>query len=202
MNQKISKRHNSYRRIDGVVVGWERGHVGEGQKVHIVEADGKITTFNWRSPKDPTAGDQVTVVLPEEGVSAKQDRAIMILNQTTGETHREINAHDPRSARNIMARLIIWEAIALCIVSTLVILAAPEMRIIFMLAAGAILTWRLAIATSDLRQAERAAQRKIDEEAVCTDIAMSAWEGNIESRLPRMDVSYAVTPKPGKKETK
>ena len=113
MSTLITKRHNSYRAIEGAVLGWERGKIGEGHKVQVIEPDNTITSFKWRAPKDPVAGDQVTVVLPETGVSAKPDRAIMILNQTTGETHREVNAHDPNGARSIMVNLVIWDHRAL-----------------------------------------------------------------------------------------
>jgi len=190
MSTVITKRHNSYRAIDGAILGWERGQVGEGHKVQVMEPDNTITGFKWRAPKDPVAGDQITVVLPDKGVSAKPDRAIMILNHTTGETHREVNAHDPYGSRSIMVRLVIWLTIAAIIASVLINLAVPIQAKIITLAAAALMVWRIAIATSQLRENERALQRRLDEEAVCTDITMTAWEGNVESRKPRMAIDY------------
>jgi hypothetical protein len=188
MSKIITKRHNSYRLIKGVVLGWQRGKIGEGHQVQVIEADNSITGFRWKSPKDPVAGDQVTVILPEKGVSAKPDRALMILNETTGDTHREINAHDPRGARTIMANMIIWLTIAAIIAVVLINYAIPEQAKIIILAAAALMVWRIAIATYKLREDERAAQRKLDEEAVCSEIVMNAWESNTESRKPRLDI--------------
>ena len=190
MSTLITKRHNSYRAIEGAVLGWERGKIGEGHKVQVIEPDNTITSFKWRAPKDPVAGDQVTVVLPEAGVSAKPDRAIMILNQTTGETHREVNAHDPNGARSIMVNLVVWLTIAAIIASVLINLATPAQAKIIILAAAALMVWRIAIATFKLREDEKALQRKLAEESVCTDITMSAWESNTESRKPRMAIDY------------
>lgn len=191
MSQVIAKRHNAYRRIDGVVLGWERGKVGEGHQVQVIEPDNSITKFRWRAPKDPIAGDQVIVVLPEAGVTAKPDRAIIILNQTTGEAHREVNAHDPKGSRTIMANMIIWLTVAAIIAAVLVNLAiSPEYAKTVILIAAALMVWRIAIATSKLRQDEKAAQRKNDEEAVCSDILMGAWESNIESRKPRLVIEH------------
>lgn len=190
MSTIINKRHNSYRLINGVVLGWQRGKVGEGHQVQLIDESNEITGFRWRSPKDPIAGDQVTVVLPEKGVSAKPDRAIMILNHTTGEKHREVNAHDPRGARMIMAHMVIWLTIAAIIAAVLINYAIPQQAQIIVLAAAALMVWRIAIATHKLRQDERAAQRKLDEESVCSDVAMMAWEENTESRKPRLAIDY------------
>ena len=190
MSKKITKRHNSYRQIDGVVLGWERGKVGEGHSVRIIDHSNDITTIKWKSPKDPTAGDQVTVVMPEDGVSAKKDRPIMILNHTNGDNHREINAHDPLGVRRIMVNLVIWETIAAIIAAVLILSAEYPLNYIFALTAAAIIVWRLAIATSKVRASERAAQRKIDEEEVCTKVSMAAWENNTSGRLPRKIIAY------------
>ena len=191
MSTIIKKRHNSYRLIDGVVLGWHRGKVGEGHEVQIIDATSAVTTFRWRAPKDPIAGDQVRVVLPEEGVSAKKDRPVMILNQTTGETHREINAHDPRGSRIIMANMIIWLAIAAIIATLLINYAQMETQArLIILVASALMVWRIAIATHKLRLDERAAQRKLDEEAVCSDVVRAAWEENTESRKPRLSIEH------------
>ena len=191
MSTVIKKRHNSYKLINGVVLGWSRGQIGQGHQVQLIEPDNTITTFSWRSPKDPTAGDQVTVVLPEKGVTAKPDRAVMILNQTTGETHREVNAHDPRGARMIMANMVIWLVIAAIIAAILINFAIiPIQAQVIILLAAALMVWRIAIATYKLRQDERAAQRKLDEESVCSDVVMHAWESNTESRRPRMIIDY------------
>lgn len=190
MSTVIPKRHNSYRAIDGAVLGWERGKVGEGHKVQVIEPDNTITSFKWRSPKDPIAGDQVTVVLPESGVSAKPDRAVMILNHTTGETHREVNAHNPYGARSIMVQLVIWLTVAAIVASVLFNLASGLQAQIIILVATALMVWRIAIATYKLRQDEKALQRKLDEEAVCTDVTMTAWEKNTESRKPRMAIDF------------
>lgn len=196
MSKIITKRHNSYQAIDGAVLGWERGKIGEGHKVQLIEPDNTITTFQWRAPKDPIAGDQVTVVLPNEGVTAKPDRALMILNHTTGETHREVNAHDPRGARRIMVQMVIWLTIAAIIASVLINLAIPSQAQVIILLAAALMVWRIAIATFKLREDEKALQRKIDEEAVCGELVMNAWEGNVESRKPRMSIDYDVNGNP------
>jgi len=202
MSQLIAKRHNTYRRHDGAVLGWERGTVGQGHSVQVIEDDGAITPFNWRSPKDPTAGDQVTIVLPAEGVSAKQDRPIIILNHTTGDTHREVNAHDPKGTRRIMIALFVWVLTAAVITAGILFYATLAQAKIILLLATALIVWRIAIATSHLRMAERAAQRKIDEESLCTEIVIGAWEDNTESRKPRLEIEFDPTGRPLSTEAK
>lgn len=188
MSTKIQKRYNSYKRIDGVILGWERGKVGEGHQASIIDKGGFITGFNWRSPKDPTAGDQVTIVLPEEGVTAKPDRPILMLNHTTGDRHAETNAHDPVGWRAIMTSLCAWILIALAVTAAICFFATIfEAKIIVLLAAS-LVVWRLAIATRDLRLDERAARRKLDEEALRSEIVMAEWVSNTESRRPRVDL--------------
>lgn len=171
-------------------MGWQRGNVGEGHQVQIIEKNNNVTGFRWKSPKDPIAGDQLTVVLPEKGITAKPDRALLILNETSGETHREINAHDPRGARTIMFNMIIWLTIAAITGALLVHFSEPTMARIIILAAAALMVWRIAIATYKLREDERASQRKLDEESVCSDVAMTAWENNTESRKPRILLEF------------
>jgi len=196
MGHIIQKRHNSYNVINGVVLGWQRGNVGEGHQVQIIEESNEITGFRWKSPKDPIAGDQITVVLPDKGVTAKPDRALIILNETTGETHREVNSHDPRGSRMIMANMIIWLTVAAIVGVILLNFASPVQSQIIILSAAALMVWRIAIATYNLREDERASQRKHDEEAVCSEVVMNAWESNTESRKPRLAIEFDESGKP------
>lgn len=188
MSTKIQKRYNSYQRIDGVILGWERGRIGEGHQTSVIEEGGHITNFNWRSPKDPTAGDQVTIVLPEEGVTAKPDRPILMLNHTTGDRHVETNAHDPIGGRAIMTNLGAWVLIALVVTTGICFFATIFEAKIIVLVATALIVWRLAIATRELKLDERAARRKLDEEALRSEIVLAEWVSNTESRRPRVDL--------------
>lgn len=190
MKKTIKRSQNTYERIYGTVLGWQRGHVGEGHQVQIISKPNNIDTINWRSPKDPTAGDQVIVVMHKEGVSAKKDRPLMILNHTTGDMHREVNAHDPKGSRRIMTKLVIWVLIAAIIAAILISYSSIEQARIIILASSALMVWRIAIATDDLKMDERASKRKIEEEAMCTEIAMEAWQDNKESRKPRLEITH------------
>ena len=91
----------------------------------------------------------------------------------------------------IMANMVIWLAIAAIIAAILINFAIiPIQAQVIILLAAALMVWRIAIATYKLRQDERAAQRKLDEESVCSDVVMHAWESNTESRRPRMIIDY------------
>jgi hypothetical protein len=188
----IETRHNSYERRDGCVVSWERGFGGEGHNVTMTDLEDNLTQFNWRAPNDPIAGDQITVIMPATGVSAKQNRPLMIMNQTTGEYFRQQNAPDPAGTRKIMSKLILWTLIALVISGAIIANTTGMTMLILQLAAAAIIVWRLAIATSDLRADERINQRKEDEEKTCMGVLAGEWQRSPQARKPRIDVSHLL----------
>ena len=184
--QIIRKRHNTYRRIDGIIAGWSRG---EGsQHVTLMDHSREIHEVNWRAPEDPSAGDQVSLIMVDEGVSAKRDRPLLILNQTTGHAHREQNAPEPRETISIMFSLIGWVTIAMVIAGAIIVNTTGITMIACLLVAAAIIVWRLAIATSEIRYNEKASQRKTDEEALCSEIISQEWRSHTESRKPRLEV--------------
>ncbi|MBS7671547.1 hypothetical protein [Croceicoccus gelatinilyticus] len=196
MSTRISKKYNTYRRFDGHVLGWERGQVGEGHQATLIEADGTITSFRWRSPKDPIAGDDVTIVLPEKGVSAKPDRPIILLNHTTGDTHVEVNAHTAKSTRRVMLEVGLWAVIASASGALLMHYGTDIQAQIILLVTAALIIFRLAIATRQLNDFERAARRRADEEEVRSETVLSAWKSNAESRRPRIKIEFDETGRP------
>lgn len=185
-NPIIRKRHNSYKRIDGIIAGWSRGE--DVQHVTLVDNQRDLHEVNWRAPEDPTAGDQVSLIMIDEGVSAKRDRPLLILNQTTGHAHREQNAPEPRETASIMLSLIAWVAVAMIITGAILANTTGITMITCLLAAAAIIVWRLAIATSEVRYNEKASQRKVDEEELCSEIISQEWKSNTASRKPRLEV--------------
>ena len=190
MNRTIKKRHDTYHRIDGYLLGWERGEIGKGHKATIIDSNGSITTFTWKSPKEPIAGDQVTIVMPEKGDKARFNRPILILNHTTGDRHAEINGDEPKSTRNIMLWLGLWVVIAMGIATAICYFATIFQAKVVILLAAALCNWRLAIATRDIKNAERTAQRNLDEESVRSQVALEVWQENPSSRLPRIDLQF------------
>ena len=185
-NQIIQKRHNAYKRLDGVIASWSMGD--DVQRVTLVDEDRELHEVNWRAPEDPTAGDQVSLIMVHDGVSAKRDRPLLILNQTTGHAHREQNAPEPRGTASIIFSLIGWIAIAMIVSGAIIANTTGLTMLIFLLVAAAIIVWRLAIATSEVRYNEKASQRKLDEEALCSDIISNEWRSNTASRKPRIEL--------------
>jgi len=190
MSRTISKQLNNYLRLDGYLLGWERGRIGQGHQASLIDQDGLITAFNWRSPKEPIAGDQLTVVLPEKGEAGKTARPILILNHTSGDRHEEVNDAKLPSTRDIMLWLAVWVLIAFAVTAAICFYATTfEMKVIVLIAA-ALVNWRMAIATRDIKKSEKSSLRKLEEEAVRAEIALSIWEENPRSRLPRIDIAY------------
>lgn len=198
----IQTRHNSYERKDGFVVSWERGFSGEGHTVVMTDLEDNLTSFNWRAPQDPTAGDQITVIMPATGTSAKQNRPLMVMNQTTGDYFRQQNAPNPVGTRAIMTSLISWIVVAMIISGAIIMNTEGITMLVLQLVAAAIIVWRLAIATSELRADERANQRKADEEATCMGVLAGEWQRSPQARKPRIDVSHLLpdTDKPVEQE--
>lgn len=189
-NIEYKKEYNNYDRINGAIVGWTRGETGMGHNVQIISHNNHITHINWRAPRNPNIGDQVTIVMHKEGVSALKDRPLMILNQTTGDMHKENNTIIIKNSKIIMYKLMAWIAIAAIISFTILMYADTFESQIVILISAALIVWRLAIATSDINLNDRAIKRKNDEEALCTQIAMEEWQSNTESRKPRLKMDY------------
>lgn len=176
MNDIIRKTWNTYARHDGYVMGWERSEQdGVGHNVSMMDQDKNPITFQWRAPSEPKAGQRVSVVMVKDGVSIRPDRPVMVLNHDTGEVIREQNAPPPRGTRPIMIALSIWVLSALAV--SCLILANTEglTTVVLTLLATALLVWRLAIATSELRHDERAQKRIQDEEKLCLEMMTGAW---------------------------
>lgn len=183
--QIIGRTYNSYRLIDGVILSWDRGTPGAGHSTVIIEKNHQQESFTWRAPHDPNVGDQVSIIMPYEGLTTKKDRPLIILNHTTGEYFREQNAPDPIGFKRIMSRLIIWVAIAMIISAAIILNAEPPLMQLFLLISAAMIVWRIAIATSDLRYDDRATRRKHDEDALCLEMLTRQWEQH-GPRLPRI----------------
>ncbi len=190
MSNIISKQLDDYRRLDGHLLGWERGLVGQGHQATLIDHEGAITTFNWRSPKEPIAGDQITVVLPSKGDGARAGRPILILNHTTGDRHEEVSKAKPASTRDIMLWLAVWVIVAFAVTAAICFYANTFEIKVIVLVAAALVNWRLAIATRDIKTSEKTSLRRLEEEAVRAEVALSIWEENPRSRLPRIDILY------------
>lgn len=176
MNDIIRTTWNTYKRHDGYIMGWERSEEqGVGHNVSMLDQDKNTITFQWRGGDEPAAGQRVSVVMVEEGVSIRPDRPIMILNHDNGSVIREQNAPPPRGTRPIMIALWIWILSALSISCILVANTEGVTMIAIALVSAALVVWRLAITTSELRYDERAQKRIQDEEKMCLDIMTGAW---------------------------
>ena len=188
----INTRHNSYERKDGYIVSWQRGHPSEGHDVVMMDPENNLTSFNWRAPENPVIGEQVTIIMNATGISAKQNQPLMIMNQTSGAYFRQQNAPNPAGTKAIMSRLITWVLIALIISVCVIANATGITMLVFQLVAAAIIVWRLAIATAELRADEKINQRKSDEESTCMAILAGEWQKSPQSRKPRIDVSHLL----------
>ena len=176
MNEIIRKTWNTYKRHDGYVMGWERSEEpGVGHHVSMLDQDKQTIEFQWRSARDPEAGQRISAVMVETGVSIRRDRPILVLNHDTGEVIREQNAPPPRGTRPIMLALTIWTLAALAVSCLIIANTEGLTMMVLTLAATAMLVWRLAIATSELRHDERAQKRIQDEEKLCLEIMTGAW---------------------------
>lgn len=176
MNMQISKTWNSYVRHDGYVMGWERSEeAGVGHKVTMLNQDGDPITFQWRASQEPVAGTRVSVVLVNQGVSIRPDRPILVLNHETGEVIREQNAPPPRGTRPIMIALWTWILAALAVSCLIIANTEGITTVILGLITAALVVWRMAIATSELKYDERSQKRIQDEEKLCLEIMTGAW---------------------------
>lgn len=176
MNDIIRKTWNTYKRHDGYVMGWERSEeAGVGHTVSMLDQDKNTITFQWRAASEPAAGQRMSVIMVEEGVSIRPDRPIMVLNHDTGEVIREQNAPPPRGTRPIMISLSIWMLVALAVSCLIIANTEGITMMACTLLATAFLVWRLAIATSELRYDERSQKRIQDEEKLCLEIMTGAW---------------------------
>ena len=193
---KYTKRHNSYRRIDGVITAWQRQRDGIAHDIAIIDKLLEMHYVQWRTAEDPTVGDQVSVIINDEGVSAKPTRPLLILNHTTGHAHREQNAPEPYNTKKIMLWLLVWIATAMIVSSVIILNTNGVTMLILQLLAAAFIVWRLAIATSDIRLNERSSQRKNDEEMLCSEIISAEWRGATESRKPRVTMADMQAPEP------
>lgn len=176
MNEIIRKTWNTYKRHDAYIMGWERSDEdGVGHHVSVLDQEKKTIDFQWRAASEPKAGQRVSVVMVEEGVSIRRDRPILVLNHDTGEVIREQNAPPPRGTRPIMIALTTW---ILSILAVFCIIAAYTEGVVQMsmgLLGTAFVVLRLAKATSELRYDERAQKRIQDEEKLCLEIMTGAW---------------------------
>lgn len=176
MTQIIKKTWNTYKRHDGYIMGWERSEEpGVGHKVSILDELNHPIDFQWRSNIEPEAGQRVSIVMVDEGVSTRKDRPILVMNHDTGEVLREQNAPPTKGTRSIMISLWIWVLSAMAISSLIIANTTGVMMMSLTLLATALIVWRLAIATSELRYEERAQKRIQDEEKLCLEIMTSAW---------------------------
>jgi hypothetical protein len=172
----IRKTWNTYKRHDGYIMGWERSEeLGTGHSVRMLDQEKNTITFQWRSSSEPVAGQRMSVVMVEDGVSVRPDRPVMILNHDTGEVIREQNAPPPRGTRPIMMALSVWVLIATSVACLLIAYTEGRTMVIYTLMATAFIVWRLAIATSELRYDEKAQKRIQDEEKLCLEIMTGAW---------------------------
>lgn len=190
MSNTIIKQLDNYLRLDGYLLGWERGQIGQGHQASLIDQNGVITAFNWRSPKEPIAGDQITVVIPEKGGAGRSARPILILNHTSGDRHEEVNDAKPASTRDIMLWLAVWVLVAFAVTAAICFYATTFETKVIVLIAAALVNWRMAIATREIKRSEKSSLRKLEEESVRAEIALSIWEKNPRSRLPRIDVAY------------
>lgn len=176
MNDIIRKTWNTYKRHDGYVMGWERSEEsGVGHNVSMLDQDKNTIHFQWRAASEPVAGQRMSVVMVEEGVSIRPDRPILVMNHDTGEVIREQNAPPPRGTRPIMIGLSIWVLAALALSCLIIANTEGITQIALALVAAAFVMWRLAIASSELRYDERSQKRIQDEEKLCLEIMTGAW---------------------------
>lgn len=178
---KISKTWNTYERHDGYLMEWEKGEASEGHRATMMDSEGETVTFRWRGELDPQAGSKTSVVMVKSGVTTRADRPVLVLDHDRGFAYRELNAPPPRGTRPIMLSLTIWMLFALGI-SIVLDANAPTgfYFTVFTLVAAALMIWRLAIATSELRIDERARDRIRDEEKLCLEVMTSEWRLNAD----------------------
>lgn len=181
----------SYVRHDGYIMNWERSdEKGDGHQVTMLNDQRETISFRWRSSSEPVAGQRISVLMVDKGVSVHPDRPLLILNHDTSETIREQNAPSPLGTRPIMIWLSIWVLSALAVSALIIAHTEGITMMALTLLATAIVVWRLAIATSDLRYDERAQKRIQDEEKVCLETMSSAW------RLASAEVFNMKRPEP------
>lgn len=184
MNELIRKTHNSYRRHDGYIMGCERAEEPGGvDQVSIMDQERNLISVPWRAGHEPKPGQRVSVIMVEKGVSIRPERPILVLNHETGDIIREQNAPPPRGMRPIMISLSIWVLLALAVACIIIAQTEGLTQLVLILAATAMVVWRLAIATSELRHDERAQKRIQDEEKLCLEIMTSAWKLAAEERF-------------------
>lgn len=172
----ISKTWNTYTRHDGYLMEWEKGEAADGHRARMMDSDGQTVTFSWRGELDPLAGSKTSVVMVKSGVTTRPDRPVLVLDHDRGFAYRELNAPPPRGTRPIMFSLTVWMLFALGISIVLDAHApTPLYFAVFTLVAAALMVWRLAIATSELRMDERARDRIRDEEKLCLEVMTSEW---------------------------
>lgn len=175
----IKKTWNSYSQHEGYIMGFERSEQpGVGHRVSVMDQEQNPITFQWRGAVDPAAGQRVTVIMVKDGVSIRRDRPVLVLNHETGDVIREQNAPPPKGSRPIMLSLWAWILIALSVACLLVANTEGLTRMVTILVAAAMLVWRLAIATSELRADDRAQKRIQDEEKLCLEIMTSEWRAS------------------------
>jgi len=171
----ITKTWNSYDRHDGYVMGWERDDSSDGHHVTLMNSDGEPIGFRWRSAEEPVAGGALSVVMVKDGLTLRADRPVLVLEHDTGKVMREQNAPPPRGTRPIMLALSIWMMAALGIGLIIIAHTTGLTFAVCTLLTAALLVWRLAIATSEVRLDERAWTRIREEEKLCLDIMTSEW---------------------------
>lgn len=190
MSEIVKMNHRTYKVTSGVILGWQRGNTGEGHKVSLIDRANSVTNFKWRSPKDPIAGDQVKIVTVIEGYNAKPDQPVMILNETSGETHREVSTIRPLNLRRVMIILSAWLGISAVIAYALIRNVGTLEAQVIILITAALMVWRIAIATYQINKSEKLSSMKVEEERACAEIAMKAWQSNTESRKPRIEIAF------------
>lgn len=184
MNDIIRKTWNTYKRHDGYIMGWERSEEqGVGHSVSVLDQEKKTITFQWRSSTEPKAGQRVSVIMVEDGVTIRPDRPVMVMNHDTGEAIREQNAPAPLGTRPVMIRLWIWLLAAFAVACLLTAYSEGVTRMAIILMSGAFVVWRMAITTSELRYEEKTQKRIQDEEKLCLEVMTGAWRLAAEERI-------------------
>lgn len=177
MTDTIKTSLNTYVRHDGYIMNWVRStELGQGHQVTMMDDFRNSIDFKWRSASEPVAGQRVSVLMVKDGVSVHPDHPVMILNHDTGETIREQNAPSPRGTRPIMLSLSFWVLIILSLSSFAIAHTTGVEQMALVLLGTAVVVWRLAYATSELRYDERSQKRIQEEDKVCMETIAQAWQ--------------------------